>query len=303
VTATEKSKKTKKTQQDKTKKGIETRLDFAEIKKILAVLDEKQRKALLADEQAFQKFIRQEAGNKSVLSAAKANKVDKNEKAIFLTERGAENILRELYLNQLITSKIPADFPTDQQIKDYYEQNKDKFVLGERVHIWQIFLPITEEKSSKKEIELLKKKAESIATDLSKNKIDFAVAAQRHSGHEGSLTTGGYMGLVKIADLKPEIQKPLMALPAGKISSPIISDDGIHILKRGTIVPEQSVELDQVYDQIRKLLSTQIRNQLRQAIFNQASETYPVEISDNKIEEWRLKLRTNLPSSTVTSSN
>ena len=73
-TIAENSKKAKKTQQDKTKKGIETRLDFAEIKKILAVLDEKQRKALLADEQAFQKFIRQEAVNKSVLSAAKANK-------------------------------------------------------------------------------------------------------------------------------------------------------------------------------------------------------------------------------------
>jgi parvulin-like peptidyl-prolyl isomerase len=300
IITAENSKKAKKSQQDETKEVIETKLDFEEIQKILAVLDERQRKALLTDEQAFQKFIRQEAVNQSILSAAKANKVDKNEKAIFLTQRGAENILREFYLNQLIRSKIPKDFPTDQQIKEYYEQNKDKFVLAERVHVWQIFLQITDE-LSKKEIELVKKQAESISSDLNKGKISFDKAAQKYSDQESSKYNGGYLGLVKVKELKTEVQKPLMALAEGKISKPIKTDDGMHILKRGIIVPKQELELEQVHDQIKKLLKTQIRQKLRQEIFKQAGKTYPVDLDDNKIEEWRLKLRTNLQPSTVSS--
>jgi len=243
---------------------------------------------------------RQEAVNQSILSAAKANKVDKNEKAIFLTQRGAENILREFYLNQLITSKIPKDFPTDQQIKKYYEQNEDKFVLVERVHVWQIFLQITDE-LSKKEIELVKKQAESISSDLSKGKISFDKAAQKYSDQESSKYNGGYLGLVKVIELKTEVQKPLMALAEGKISKPIKTDDGMHILKRGIIVPKQELKLEQVHDQIKKLLQTQIRQKLRQEIFKQAGITYPVGLDDKKIEEWRLKLRTNLQPSTVSS--
>jgi len=256
----------------------------------------------LKDEQAFQNFIQQEVVNKSVLSAAKANKVDKNERAIFLSHRGVENILREFYLNQLIASKIPKNFPTENQIQDYYQKNKEKFVLVERVHVWQIFLPISDD-LSKKEIELVKKKAESISSDLSKGKLTFDKAARQYSDHEASKYNGGYLGLVKVDDLKTEVQKPLMALAEGKISKPIKTDDGIHILKRGIKVPKQELELAQVHDQIKKLLQTQIKQKLRQEIFKQAGKTYPVDLDNNKIEEWRLKLRTNLQSGTISSRN
>ncbi len=38
----------------------------------------------------------------------------------------------------------------------------------------------------------------------------------------------------------------------------------------------------------------QLNIQIRQAVFKQASITYPIDdLEDNKIEEWRLKLRTN----------
>ncbi|MBI4006656.1 MAG: peptidyl-prolyl cis-trans isomerase [Gammaproteobacteria bacterium] len=282
--------------------NISTRLEYEELQKIIALVDEKQRTPILADEEAFRKFVRNEADNKSVLSAAFVNKIDQNEKTLFLARRGAENVLREIYLNQLIASKVPADFPAEQQIKDYYDQNKDKFVLEERVHVWQIFLPIKEDMDTKA-VELLKKQAESISIDLQKGKIEFGKATQQYSGHENSRVNGGYMGLVKVSDLRPEVQGPLMALAEGTISKPVITDNGIHIFKRGTIVPKQDVALSQVHDQIKKLLNTQIRNQLRKSIYDQARTTYPAGIDDKKIEEWRLKLRTNMPATAATGAN
>ncbi|MFT5426876.1 MAG: peptidylprolyl isomerase [Gammaproteobacteria bacterium] len=271
---------------------LKAALELSDLKKTLSVLDDNQRKQVLADEKMFSDFVKQEAGNASVLAAAKANKIHESENTRILAQRGVDNIVRELYLNQLLASKIPADFPTDEQVQEYYDQNKEKFVIEERIHVWQIFLPISEG-TSKKDIELLKKRAESISNDLKKDKTDFASAASKHSKHEASRLSGGYMGLINVSDLKPEVKDVIKTLKQGNSSNPIKTDDGIHILKRGVIVPKQEVTLEQAKPKIKELMLKQLNIQIRQAVFKQAEITYPIDLEDKKIEEWRLKLRTN----------
>ena len=288
--STEKPKANKKA--PKLSKKLKAELDLSDLQKTLSVFDANQRKSVLADEKVFRDFVKKEAHNVSVLTAARANKVDQSEKTLILAQRGVDNIVRQLYLNQLLTSKIPADFPTDKQVQEYYDKNKDNFVIEERVHTWQIFLPIKEDMSIK-DIELLKKQAESITNNLKKKKTDFVSAANKYSKHDASRLSGGYMGLIKISDLKPEIKAVIIKLKQGDISKPIKTDEGLHILKRGAIVPRQDITLEQVRPKITKMLLKQLRIQIRQAIFKQASVTYPVDLEDKKMEEWRLKLRTN----------
>ena len=291
-TADKKSGESPKQDESNPASTLKAELELSDLQKTLSVLDENQRKQVLADEKVFSDFVKQEAGNASVLVAARANKIHKSEKTRILAQRGVDNIVRELYLNQLIASKIPADFPTDEQVQEYYDQNKEKFVIGERIHVWQIFLPISEG-TSKKEIELLKKRAESINNDLRTKKTDFAAAANKHSKHEASRLSGGYMGLIKVSELKPEIKDVIKTLKQEKISNPIKTDDGIHILKRGAIVPKQDITLEQSETKIKELMLKQLNIQIRQAVFKQAGITYPVtDLEDKKMEEWRLKLRT-----------
>lgn len=263
-----------------------------EVQQILALVDQNQSKTLLDNEESFRNFVRNEAVNKSVYAAVRANKIDENERNLLIAKRGAENILREIYVRQIIASQIPPDFPSEEQLKSYYEKNKDKFVLEDRLPVWQIFLPIIAG-TPPKEIELLKKQAESIINDINKNKMDFAAAAFKYSGHQESKFNGGFMGVVKINEMKPEIQKTLMSLTPDKISNPVITEAGVHILKRGSLVAKQVLKLDDVRDQIKKLLIKQANNELRQAIYKQAAISYPVDVDDKRIEEWRLQLRTN----------
>ena len=164
-----KSTKSSKQNQEGSADKLKAELDLSDLQKTLSVLDENQRKNVLADEEIFRNFVKQEASNESVLIAARANKIESNEKTLVLAQRSVDNIVRELYLNQLLASKMPADFPSDEQVQEYYDKNKEKFVIEERVHAWQIFLPVGED-MSKKDIELLKKKAESITIDLQKKK-------------------------------------------------------------------------------------------------------------------------------------
>jgi parvulin-like peptidyl-prolyl isomerase len=269
------------------------KINLAMVKQLMANLDSAQRSTLLADEATFNKFIWQEANNLSVISAAQANNVQQDANTTFLMQRGADNILREIYLKKLIDTKLPEGFPSDQQIQEYFDKNQEKFVIAERLHVWQIFLPVSES-MDKKTVAALRKKANVIAQDIRKGKINFNNAAIKHSQHAPSNANGGYMGLIKTADLKPDIQKALLELGEGKISQALTTDTGIHIVKRGAIVPERKVSLEEGKAQIRALLIKQVRAQLRKAIFEQAAKTYAVELPDNKIEEWRLRLKTNL---------
>ena len=269
------------------------KIDLAMVKQLIANLNSTQRTALLADEATFNQFVWKEANNLSVISAARANNVQQDANTAFLMQRGADNILREIYLKKLIDTKLPEGFPNDQQIQEYFDKNQEKFVIAERVHVWQIFLPVSGS-MDEKAVVALRKKVNAIAQDIKKGKIDFNSAAIKYSKHTPSNANGGYMGLIKTADLKPDIKKVLLPLEEGKISQALTTDTGIHIVKRGAIVPERKVRLEEGKAQIRTLLIKQVRAQLRKAIFEQAAKTYTVELPDNKIEEWRLRLKTNL---------
>lgn len=264
-------------------------LAFGEIQRIFANINATEREALLNDADKFKQFMQQEAANLSVLSAARANNLDKDKNTAFLMKLSAENVLRETYLNKLITSKLPADFPTDEQVRQYFDKNKDSFFIAERMHVWQIFLR-TDPKADKEQTALVEKRIKNIEQELLEHKIDFADAAFRYSEHGPSKATGGYMGLVKVSDLKPELSDVLLKLPEGRLSDPVKDDTGFHILKRGAIVPKQDVTFDQVKTQIHNLLLKEAKAQLRKAIYDQAAKTYPVDLQENKIEQWRQQL-------------
>ena len=101
------------------------------------------------------------------------------------------------------------------------------------------------------------------------------------------------MGLLKTSELLPAIKDPLLKLKEGELSGAVESESGIHILKRGKILEAEPLQLSQVEDQIKKALIKQANVQLRNAIFTQARKEYPQDIPETKLEEWRLRLKTN----------
>ena len=273
-------------------KSINPQISLEHIGLLMDSMNQQERDKILAEPELFAQLVENEANNRSTISAAISNKLEQDRQVRFLMKRGAENILRESYLNRLIASKLPEGFPSDEQVAEYYQNNKEKFVVPERIHVWQIFYRKTDNADSK-QIDALKKKATTALNKLKNNKADFASLALAESEHEQSRALGGYMGLININELLPEMKQPLLDLKEGELSKPVESESGIHILKRGEIQQAQTVELAQVEDQIRKLLINQANAQLRNAIYVQARKEFPQDLSDKKIEEWRIRLRTS----------
>ena len=168
-------------------------LDLDDIRLVLGNVEAGQKQSLLADENAFRDFVQQEAAKLALLKAARANNVDKDPNTRFLMQRSANNVVREVYANQIITGKVPADFPTEAQMRQYYDQNKADFVVEQRIPVWQIFLPVGSAMGDK-QVEEIETRARAISNDLKGNKVDFATAAFQNSAHQASAMNGGCGG-------------------------------------------------------------------------------------------------------------
>lgn len=275
----------------KVQTALSSKMDLDYFTLLVTNMNAAERSKVLTEPGIFKQLVENEANNQATISAALQNNVEKDKNVEFLMQRSAENILREAYITRLIAARLPADFPTSEQVAEYYENNKAKFVTPERVHVWQIFFakPTT---ADKKKIAALKQKAGTISADLKKGKHDFSSIALSQSEHDQSKAVGGYMGLINTADLLPEIKQTILKLKQGEISAPVESDAGIHILKRDKIVQAEQIALPQVESQIKNLLRNEANKQLRTAIFSLAREEFPQDITDEKIEAWRVQLRT-----------
>ena len=266
-------------------------LDFEHITLLVANMNANEREKILADQNLFKQVIESEANNRSTLMSAASNQLNQHPNVKFMMERNADNMLLEFYLNLLIKRKLPEEFPSNEQIIAYYESNKEtQFTFPLRARIWQIFLSKPKDVSETEILEL-QQKAEEIISKIKKGTNDFSNLAVSQSQHEQSKSRGGYMGVMEVDGLLPEIKEHILKSKIGEISDPIETDMGLHIIKRGTILAEETITFEQVEDQIRQILIKQTGMQLKNAIFDQAREDYPQQISESIIEDWWLKLK------------
>lgn len=265
-------------------------LAFEEVEHLIRALPADERTAVVADAQRFRRFVEAEARLQSLLRAARANEVDRNPTVALAMRRQADRVLAEAYLRELARVNLGEDFPTEEQVRKFYEDNREQFVLPRRVHLWQVFWPLSEDAPAA-ERERVLRQAREVREAVRGGKLAFADAAARHSAHAASRMHGGYMGLVAVDDLLPEVREAVLALEEGGVSQPIRTASGLHIVRRGAMVPARELGFEEAAARARQLLVSETTARLRESVAAKARERYPVEIDDAALERWRQRLQ------------
>ena len=140
-----------------------------------------------------------------------------------------EEIKRQLERNKLINYEVKSKIVIrEEELKDYYTKNKDKFRLIAKVHLATIFLK-QEDPSNQEETIALLRKAEDIVFRLKKGE-DFGEMAKKFSQGPGA-EEGGDLGIFKTSQLDPDLLKILKDMIPGDVTRPIIRPAGIQIVK------------------------------------------------------------------------
>jgi parvulin-like peptidyl-prolyl isomerase len=263
--------------------------NYDQFLKLVGSLNKEQRDAVLADKELVNKVISQESLRLSFIDAAKASQFARDENTRYLLERQTDDFLVTNYINhRLKVAGVPEGFPDEDQVQQFYEKNKQSFSIGERMPVWQVFWSIPKD-MDKAEIARLLKLASSVSGQLRNNKLTFAQAATKYSQHAASSIQGGFMGVLKTAELRPKIKEALINLKQNSISKPVRSDSGLHIMRRGAALPAEVMSLDRVRPQVVEALIKALRVQQRAQLNKLVQEQYPVNIDAEQSAEWASK--------------
>ncbi len=123
-----------------------------------------------------------------------------------------------------------------EEIAEFYNNHTEDYRKGEARKVRQLFFPV-KAGALPEEVEAQRKKAEEARRASLQEGTDFRELAKRIS--EGpAAQRGGVLGFVKKGEVFPEFEKSLFALASGKVSEPVKTRAGFHVLRVMEINPE-----------------------------------------------------------------
>jgi peptidyl-prolyl cis-trans isomerase D len=151
-------------------------------------------------------------------------------------------------------TKIPVTI-TDADYQKAYQQNQEQYKTPEEVDVRHILVKTEEQaKDIKKQLE---------------GGADFAALAKKYSEDPGSKDTGGLYKNVQHGKMVPEFDKAAFSLPVGKISDPVKTSFGYHILKVDAHRPAGQRSLAEVKPEIESQLRAQMEQQAAEKLATQ----------------------------------
>jgi len=172
-----------------------------------------------------ERFLEELIKKELIYQDAKNKGLDKDKEILAQVEEFKKMTLLSFVLKKEIEEKVQV---SDEEAKNYYNKNHDKFKKGEEIKASHILVGT-------------EKEANDIIARLKKGE-DFAKLAMALSKDKGSAAKGGDLGFFTRGRMVPEFEGAAFSLKTGEISAPLKTQFGYHIIKvterkEGAIVP------------------------------------------------------------------
>jgi peptidyl-prolyl cis-trans isomerase C len=193
----------------------------------------------------------------------------------------SEKDLRDRIRRQLIiesvyrTHVLDAAGVTEQEVRSYYEENREKFTKPESVELQHILIK-AEDPASQDSWDQAEAEAREIHERLRSGE-DFAALASKYSDDKFSIK-GGHLGSVHRGRLLPELEEAAFSMPKGQTSGPIRTRMGYHILKLLDKNAAEQLGFDEVAETLRKDLENKRRQQNEESWLQKLKASAHIEI-------------------------
>lgn len=182
-----------------------------------------------------------------------------------LMDRMRENFLSQGVLGQEVSRRVIV---TREEIEQFYEENKDKYVRSEGVRLSQIFFTLEEDEEAKR------KQAEEVHGRVRRGE-PFAEMARRFSEDEATKELGGDIGIYRRGMLRTEIEAAVFGQRQGFITEILEVPNGLLLLRVDQNFREGLAELEEVQEEIRAELSApRFEPEIRKYLDELRAESY-----------------------------
>ena len=195
--------------------------------------------------QALENRVRGEIIRRAVVSEAKRQNHHKKPEVAARMEQAADQALATSFMNGI--AQPPADFPSEDVLKQAYEANKSALMSPAQFRVNQIYIAGKDAKA--------RKQAADLVIEARRKNSSFAALARKSSQHAASAAKGGDLGWLNENDLAPAFRDALGNMAIGAVSEPVAGSDGWHVLQ----LVEQKESALLPLDKVRALLTQKLR--------------------------------------------
>ena len=188
-------------------------------------------------------------------------------------DKGAEiedklqDLKKRLIVESFLKKKVEVESKvSDEDMKKFYEQNKDKFKSGEQIKASHIL--VKAEKDAKDVLSQLKAGG------------NFEEIAKK-SSVDSSSAKGGDLGWFGKGSMVPAFEKAALALKEGQVSDVVKSDFGFHIIKLTGKRPAGIRPFEEVKEQIKGAIMPTKQQEVFQKIKEELKKTAKITIKED----------------------
>jgi peptidyl-prolyl cis-trans isomerase C len=175
-------------------------------------------------------------------------------------------------MNDVVASTTAV---TDDEAKQFYEKNPDRFKRDEMVRASHILI-MADEKADATVKQQARAKIDAV-WKRAKAGADFAALAKENS-MDGSAAQGGDLNFFPRQKMVKPFADAAFALKVGEISDVVTSQFGYHVIKVTDRKPAGAVPLEEVSTQLKNYLTEQKKQQQAQSFIDQLKQKAKIEV-------------------------
>ncbi len=212
-----------------------------------------------------------------LLEQAKKDGVDKSKEVSDRLDDLRKRLIVETYLKKKVEAEAKV---TDEEMKKFYDDNKDKFKTGDQVRASHILVKT-------------EKEAQDILAQLKKGG-SFEDLAKKFSG-DSSAAKGGDLGWFPKGAMVPEFDKVAFSLKQGELSGVVKTNFGYHIIKVTGKRAAGIRSFDEMKEQIKTNLLPAKQQQIFQKMKDDLKKNAKVTINEEALKGFDFKAAEEKP--------
>jgi peptidylprolyl isomerase len=259
-----------------------TTVKASELKPLIATLNPSDRAKAASDPKVLATLVRFELGRRAVLAEALKKRWDQQPQVAAAIQRARSEIIAATYLASV--AKLPADFPSEDQLRQVYDANRDRFLHPKQYHLAQIYIALPPGATDSQK-QAAQDRASSLAHEAQQPGADFAALARANSQDSQSAANGGDLGWLGMDSLLPAVAAQVQGMADGAVSGAIAGTDGWHIVHALGSRPAGTQSFEDVHDALASTLRKQAMTQAEDAYVRKLLEDKKAAIDEIALQK------------------
>ena len=262
--------------------GPEVDLTLEDLKKVLLSVPRDLRGRMLVNPAKIREAINSTYQTKVAAHRAQQKHLEQKPEVQAKIWNRTLNVLAGAEVDDYVAREMGKDVDFEELAREEYLAHQEKYKFPERVEVSHILLRIDDDKNEAE----VRTEAERIRSEILSGRISFEEAAKKYSQDKRSGSVGGALGPSPRGRFVESFEKVAFSLDPGKISEPVKTRFGYHLVKVDKYLPAGVRPFEAVKTRLIEQVKKKYQERIRRDYWFQVEGDPRIKVNEGAIEKF-----------------